>query len=187
SRSDIMRSNAPASSAAKPGIFSSPMSRAAFSTTPATAEPRAAWSAWRAAGPVASARTTPRSFSKRSGETFFAIGGPNRRLLRQRRHQPPDEVRRQRARLSLVEFVHDFVEPLGVREPVALADVFAEHPAQLRSVLLAHLGRLAAGLAQLGEDSALADVQQVSPHFLARRRRRAVVAHVPLVEALQVS
>src|SRR5437868_6147839 len=144
SRSDIMRSNAPASSAAKPGIFSSPMSRAAFSTTAATSEPRAAWSATRAAGPVAPARTTVRSFSKRSGETFFAIGGPNRGLLRQCRHQPPDEVRRQRARLGLVELVDNLVKPLGIRQPVALANVFAEHPAQLRRVLLAHLRRLAA-------------------------------------------
>ena len=48
-------------------------------------------------------------------------------LLRQRRHQPPDQVRGEWAGQGLVELVDDGVESFRIREAVALTDVSTEH------------------------------------------------------------
>ena len=71
------------------------------------------------------------------------------------------------SRLGLVEFIDQLFKSLGVGEPIAAADVFAEQRANLLLAVFADVGGGASRLAELWELAAFAEVEEMAPDFAA--------------------
>src|SRR5438046_2298934 len=95
-------------------------------------------------------------------------------------------MRRETARQGLVEFVYTVVEAWRIGEPVALADVRAEHFAKTLAGFMIDFGWFAFGFPELGELAGFAEVKQMTPDFLARRAGLAEVAGIRGVKGFEL-
>src|SRR5438105_725696 len=85
-------------------------------------------------------------------------------LFRQCRYQSPHQMRRKRsAAAGFVELIDDLVELVRVWQAVALAHVFADQLAQSLFLLIVDFRRFGSRLAELGQFSGLAKIEQMPP------------------------